>query len=302
MLTIYNFSSTEKGVQNSKQFYNFARYVIEILTQMKRFFTAFLCISLLLSSISSYAWGPKGHDVVAAIAEQHLTKKARKALNELLDGKSIVYYSSWMDNIQNSPYWENGYNKTKTWHYANVDKGLTYQTMKKNENGDVVTGLEFLTKELTENYDNLTDSMRVDYVKMIVHMVGDLHCPMHAGRLSDLGGNRMKVKWFGQNTNLHSVWDSKMIDSARKWSYTEWVEHLDRTSPKYRKGIMRGTYEEWFTETVDGAASIYDYVESLDSENPNLSYQFVYDFSPLLEDRLLVGGLRLAYVLNTIFG
>ena len=276
--------------------------MIEILTQMKRFFTAFLCISLLLSSISSYAWGPKGHDVVAAIAEQHLTKKARKALNELLDGKSIVYYSSWMDNIQNSPYWENGYNKTKTWHYANVDKGLTYQTMKKNENGDVVTGLEFLTKELTENYDNLTDSMRVDYVKMIVHMVGDLHCPMHAGRLSDLGGNRMKVKWFGQNTNLHSVWDSKMIDSARKWSYTEWVEHLDRTSPKYRKGIMRGTYEEWFTETVDGAASIYDYVESLDSENPNLSYQFVYDFSPLLEDRLLVGGLRLAYVLNTIFG
>lgn len=269
---------------------------------MKRFFTAFLCISLLLSSISSYAWGPKGHDVVAAIAEQHLTRKARKALNELLDGKSIVYYSSWMDNIQNSPYWENGYNKTKTWHYANVDKGLTYQTMKKNENGDVVTGLEFLTKELTENYDNLTDSMRVDYVKMIVHMVGDLHCPMHAGRLSDLGGNRMKVKWFGQNTNLHSVWDSKMIDSARKWSYTEWVEHLDRTSPKYRKGIMRGTYEEWFTETVDGAASIYDYVESLDSENPNLSYQFVYDFSPLLEDRLLVGGLRLAYVLNTIFG
>ena len=276
--------------------------MIEILTQMKRFFTAFLCISLLLSSISSYAWGPKGHDVVAAIAEQHLTKKARKALNELLDGKSIVYYSSWMDNIQNSPYWENGYNKTKTWHYANVNKGLTYQTMKKNENGDVVTGLEFLTKELTENYDNLTDSMRVDYVKMIVHMVGDLHCPMHAGRLSDLGGNRMKVKWFGQNTNLHSVWDSKMIDSARKWSYTEWVEHLDRTSPKYRKGIMRGTYEEWFTETVDGAASIYDYVESLDSENPNLSYQFVYDFSPLLEDRLLVGGLRLAYVLNTIFG
>ena len=276
--------------------------MIEILTQMKRFFTAFLCISLLLSSISSYAWGPKGHDVVAAIAEQHLTKKARKALNELLDGKSIVYYSSWMDNIQNSPYWENGYNKTKTWHYANVDKGLTYQTMKKNENGDVVTGLEFLTKELTENYDNLTDSMRVDYVKMIVHMVGDLHCPMHAGRLSDLGGNRMKVKWFGQNTNLHSVWDSKMIDSARKWSYTEWVEHLDRTSPKYRKGIMRGTYEEWFTETVDGAASIYNYVESLDSENPNLSYQFVYDFSPLLEDRLLVGGLRLAYVLNTIFG
>lgn len=269
---------------------------------MKKNVTAIICILLLLSSIPSFGWGAKGHDVVAAIAEKHLTKKARKAISELLDGKSIVYYSSWMDNIQNSPYWEDGYNQTKTWHYANVDKGHTYQTMKKNDKGDVITGLEFLTHELTENYDNLTDSMRVDYLKMVVHMVGDLHCPMHAGRLSDLGGNRTKVKWFGQNTNLHSVWDSKMIESARKWSYSEWVEHLDRTDRKFKNSVMRGSYEEWFTETVEGAASIYDYVERIDRTNPNLSYQFVYDFSPLLEDRLLVAGYRLAYVLNTIFG
>lgn len=112
----------------------------------------------------------------------------------------------------------------------------------------------------------------------------------------------MKVKWFGQNTNLHSLWDSKMIDSARKWSYSEWVEHLDRADKKFRKSVMRGTYEEWFADTVAGAASIYEYVESMGVENPNLSYQYVYDFSPLLEDRLLVGGYRLAYVLNTIFG
>ena len=175
-----------------------------------------LCVLALLSSIPSFGWGQKGHDVVASIAENHLTRKTRKALDKLLDGKSIVYYSSWMDNIQNSPYWENGYNKTKTWHYANVDKGHTYQTMTRNEKGDVITGLEMITKEMTENYKNLTDSMKVDYVKMIVHMVGDLHCPMHAGRLSDRGGNGTKVKWFGQPTNLHSVWDSKMIDSARR--------------------------------------------------------------------------------------
>ena len=269
---------------------------------MKKILVAAMSMIMLLSSISAFGWGPKGHDVVAAIAEQHLTKKAKKAIDEILDGKSIVYYSSWMDNIQNSPYWENGYNKTKTWHYANVDKGHTYQTMSKNEAGDVITGLEFLTKELTENYDNLTDSTRADYVKMIVHMVGDMHCPMHAGRLSDRGGNGTKVKWFGQNTNLHSIWDSKMIDSARKWSYSEWVDQLDRTDKKFKSSVMRGTYEEWFKETVEGAASIYEYVESMGKDNPNLSYQFVYDFSHLLEDRLLVGGYRLAYVLNMIFG
>ena len=64
---------------------------------------------------------------------------------------------------------------------------------------------------------------------------------------------------------------------------------------------MRGTYEEWFNDTVTYAASIYDYVEGIEQENPNLSYQFVYDFSPLLEEQLMNGGYRLAHVLNTIF-
>ena len=261
-----------------------------------------LSVMVTIAGQSAFAWGAKGHDVVAAIAEQNLTKKAKKALDELLDGKSIVYYSSWMDNIQNSPNWKNGYDKTKTWHYANVDKGFTYQTMEKNEKGDVVTALNELTRELTENYDNLTDSMKVDYVKMIVHMVGDLHCPMHAGRLSDRGGNALKLKWFGQNTNLHSIWDSKLIESAKKWSYTEWANQLDRKNAKFKKSIVQGTYEDWFNVTVQKAAELYDYVERNADAPQNYSYQYVYDFSPMLEESLLLGGYRLAYVLNTIFG
>lgn len=268
---------------------------------MKRLAITLMSIIMLMDFTSAYAWGPKGHDVVAAIAEQHLTPKARRKINKLLEGKSIVYYSSWMDNIQNSPYWEYGYNKTKTWHYANVDKGMTYETMPKNENGDVVNGLEMLTKEMTENYRELTDSMKVDYLKMIVHMVGDLHCPMHAGRLSDRGGNQVKVMWFRNETSLHSVWDSKMIDSARQWSYSEWCEQLDRKNRKYRKEIVKGDYEDWFMKTVEEAARLYDYVESTGEIVPSLSYQFVYDFTPLLEEQLLNAGYRLAHVLNEIF-
>ena len=256
---------------------------------------------MLFDATAAFGWGSKGHDIVAAIAEQHLTPKAKRKINKLLDGKSIIYFSSWMDNIQNSPYWENGYNLTKTWHYANVDKGLNYDTMQKNPAGDVVTGLEKLTDEMMNNYDNLTDSMRVDYLKMIVHMVGDLHCPMHAGRLSDRGGNGTKVMWFRNETNLHSVWDSRMIESARTWSYSEWCEQLDRKDRKYRKSISDGSYEEWFSDTVEEAARIYEYVEASEEIVQVLSYQFVYDFSPLLEEQLLNAGYRLAHVLNTIF-
>ena len=53
--------------------------------------------------------------------------------------------------------------------------------------------------------------------------------------------------------------------------------------------------------TVENAAEIYDYVERQEKAEPNLSYQFVYDFSPMLEEQLLLGGLRLAHVLNSIF-
>ena len=264
------------------------RIIISILT------------GVMLCNLPSFAWGPKGHDIVSAIAEQNLTRKARKALDKLLDGHSIIYYSSWMDNLRNSPYWESSYHVTRTWHYANVDEGHTYQTMPKCKEGDVVGELNRITYELKENYANLTDSMRVDYVKMVIHMVGDLHCPMHAGRLSDRGGNGVKVKWFGQPTNLHSVFDSHMIDSSRKWSYSEWALHLDIKGRKFKKEAVSGTYEEWFSNTVQNAFRIYDYID--DRKSDGLSYRFVYDFSPMIEESLLLGGLRLASVLNHIFG
>lgn len=268
---------------------------------MKKITALLVISSLFMGLTSAYAWGPKGHDIVAAIADQHLTKKTKKQIEKLLDGKSIIYYSSWMDNIQNSPEWKDGYDKTKTWHYANVDKGYTYQTMNKNPKGDVVSALDSLTREMKFNYDNLTDSLRCDYLKMIVHMVGDLHCPMHAGRLSDRGGNSTKVKWFNSMTNIHSVWDSKFIESARKWSYTEWCWNLDRTDKEYQKNITSGTIEEWFNETVHKAHEVYDYIDCSNKDIPNFSYQFMYDFSPTLEEQLLKGGYRLAHILNSIF-
>lgn len=269
---------------------------------MKKLFVTLSVAALsLLNMTSSFAWGPVGHDVVAAIAEAHLNDKAKERLSELLDGRSLVYYSSWLDNVQNSPYWKDGYDQTKTWHYANVDKGNTYQTQPKNPAGDVVTAVTMLTDKLANDYENLTDSMRVDYVRMVVHLVGDMHCPMHAGRLTDLGGNRTKVRWFGRQTNLHSVWDSKIVESSRKWSYTEWREQIDRTSDEFKTEVCEGTYEEWFMGTVEAAAALYDEIESL-GENPNLSYQYVFDHSALVEQQFLLGGYRLAHVLNSIFG
>ena len=70
---------------------------------MKQVFITFISVIMLFDATSAFGWGSKGHDIVAAIAEQHLTPRAKRKINKLLDGKSITYYSSWMDNIQNSP-------------------------------------------------------------------------------------------------------------------------------------------------------------------------------------------------------
>lgn len=259
--------------------------------------------SLILSAIllavncqAAFGWGQKGHDIVAYIAQQHLTKKAQKAIGEILDGRSIVYYSSWMDNLQNSPAWQDGYDATATWHYANVDEGHTYETMRKEPKGDVLTALEMVISKLKS--DTLTDSLRSDYLRMLVHMVGDMHCPMHAGRLSDLGGNQHQIRFFGQETNLHSIWDTAMIDTAHKWSYTEWQRQLDRYTKKERQAIAEGTLYDWFVETVAAAKMLYDATPV----GAELGYRYLYDFTPLLETQLLHAGYRLAAILNDIFG
>ena len=266
---------------------------------MRRFFhIALIFIFLFSASTEAFAWGQKGHDIVASIAEKHLTRKARKNLNVILGGKSLVYYSSWMDNVQNSPYWKGGYDRTKTWHYFNVDEGYTPETMPRNPNGDVLSALDMLIDSLGNHRSELSDSVKFDYLRMLIHLVGDVHCPMHVGRLSDRGGNELSVKWFGSKTNLHSVWDSKLIESVHSWSYTEWQQNLDRCTKTEFKEMSSGTPKDWLTETWKITVGIYDYIKP----DENYSYKYRYDYAPIVEHQLLVAGYRLAALLNRIFG
>ena len=255
---------------------------------------AFIFLAMLIPAMA-FAWGAKGHDIVACVAEKNISKKTRRAVEKVLDGHSMVYVANWMDNASHTK----EYAYTKTWHYVNVDpKEQTYFNSEKEAKGDVVTAINSIVANLKSG--DLNPEEERAQLMMLIHLVGDMHCPMHAGRRTDRGGNGFKLKWFGQNTSLHSLWDSKIIESARTWSYTEWRDHLDTVSKKYKKEVMKGTYEEWFTATVSNAALLYEYQEALGDGRMN-PYEYVYKFSPMLEEQLLLGGLRLAYVLNSIF-
>ena len=265
---------------------------------MKKISIAIACFIMLFNSLSALAWGPMGHDVVAAIAEQNLTRKAKKNLDKLLGGHSIVYYSSWMDNIQNSPYWNDGYNQTKTWHYANVDKGHTYQTMPKNEKGDVVTALTKLTWELTENDANLTDSMRVDYVKMIVHMMGDMHCPMHIVYLPDnVNKGHYFVYWKGKQQKMHVIWDGRIFDDYYKWGFLDMAYLVDTATPEQIAEITKGTVYDYASNSArDSWPVVSQYVEG----DP-LPKSYATDVRSILFSQLRNGGYRLAAIFNEAF-
>ena len=157
---------------------------------MKRLILTSLC---LLFARGAFAWGQKGHDVTAYIAECRLTPEAAEKVRKALDGYSPVYIANWLDFAS---YWPE-YAYSKTWHYLNIDEGETLESMSRNPGGDVLTAVTRLTEKLKSG--RLTPEEETLSLKMLIHLVGDMHCPMHLGRLSDLGGNKRPVRFFGRD-------------------------------------------------------------------------------------------------------
>lgn len=135
-------------------------------------------------------------------------------------------------------------------------------------------------------------------LKLLVHFTGDIHQPMHMGRLSDRGGNGVKIKYFNRDRNLHGVWDSDLVESAHNWTYTEWQDQIDRATDAQEAAIISTTDpDDWGRETHELAKQVYDKTP----EGTNISYDYIADWTPLIEQQLLKGGLRLAHLLNTLF-
>ncbi|MEZ3525407.1 MAG: S1/P1 nuclease [Muribaculaceae bacterium] len=255
---------------------------------MKHFLISAAMLSL---SLAAFGWGQKGHDTVVYIAENHLTDATKAAVDSLFDGKSPVYWANWLDNASHTP----EYAYTKTWHYKNVDADRTYDDMPANPAGDAIGAIKQQIEILSNPATTKPEAQLA--LKILIHVVGDMHQPMHMGHATDLGGNRTKVKFFGRDTNLHSIWDSNLVESAHKWSYTEWQQQLDRLSPEEEVLVVQGTVDDWGRETIEITRDVYNFFQP----GLNVSYDQVAYWAPTIEQQLLRGGLRLAHVLNTIY-
>ena len=120
---------------------------------------------------------------------------------------------------------------------------------------------------------------------------------MHLGHASDLGGNRVKMKFFDRNTNLHSIWDSSLVESGHKWSYTEWQQQIDTTDPEKIAAITKGSVDDWARETYNIATQCSVYFRP----GNKVMYNDIARWTPVIEQQFLRGGLRLAHILNSIY-
>ncbi len=240
-------------------------------------------------NLVGFGWGVTGHRAIGLIAQRHLSAKAGKKIRQLFGQESLAMVSTWMDEIRS----DSTYNYTSDWHWVTVETGKTYDESPKNPNGDVIMTIERLVAELKSG--KLDNQTQIAHIKMLVHLVGDIHQPLHVSCCDDKGGNNVRVKWFRNETNLHSVWDSNMIDDT-KLSYTELADALGEPTKATIAGWQKKSVREWATESMTYRTPLYAVGDG------NLSYKYSYKNLDTAKYRILQAGIRLAGILNLVYG
>lgn len=264
---------------------------------MKKIILSLLVLNFSLAPLSSlFAWGPSGHRIIAEIAERNLNKKAKKQVKEILKGYPMAYWSSWADNLRSDT--TDRWKHTYVWHYVNIPGDLQKEEAVNALHNIEQENVYRVIPQLCEKMKNggLSDEEKSTTLYFLIHLLGDLHQPMHIGRAEDLGGNKITVYWFGTPTNIHAVWDDSLIN-YEKYSYTEYTDILNRLSPKEKEALQSGTIEDWLFDTYQISNEIYSSIKNEDK----LSYSYPYKYKRTVELQLQRAGLRLAAVLNSIF-
>jgi nuclease S1 len=264
-------------------------------------FTAILAVLFILNlAPQTWAWGPLGHRVVGQFAERHLTAKTREAVKILLEpGETLADCSNWADehvrDIKGSG----------CWHYVDVplsepryDSRFSAPVPEKGCIVDKIAEFRAILKDQSKTIQERRLALR-----FVVHLVEDLHMPLHVGDNHDRGGNDIQVRWLESGSNLHRVWDSQMIEQTGN---TEefWLANLhELDTESNRDKWMSGSVEDWATESLLLARVAH---QIPGTGAPIMSGQELGDpyhraNLPAVRQRLAQAGVRLAWVLNEAF-
>ncbi len=245
------------------------------------------------------AWGPLGHRVVAELAQQHLSPAAEAEVERLLapeHTKLLADIANWPDQMQDDPAMKSLWKQTRSQHYINFRGGSSCDYVPPRDCRDgrcVVGGLQHYVAVLGDR--SQPDSVRRQALKFVVHFVGDIHQPLHAGYRDDKGGNTYQVQFDGKGMNLHRVWDSSML-YTRHLDWQQYAQRLDSIGPiKLPPPIapLDNPYAQWAEESCRITAE-----QDFYPTNHQITPAYVRTWLPLADRRLREAGRRLAQVLN----
>lgn len=269
-----------------------------------------LAVLPLLVPQSAAAWGPEGHIMVARIAELNLSDKAKEQIKKLLEEKSIAdsRNANWADYIKKSAAYRDKYPNNGTYHYVDIPVDTSkYEPEKQCKDGTcIIDRIEAFRKVLAD--PKAEDLDRKEALLFLVHLVGDLHQPLHcAERNADRGGNSYSVRYLGdrgKDLNLHKVWDMNLVrdilDDLEPLDKAQRLNHGIKAED--RKTWEKGKAQDWAMEAHQVAKDVVykDVPEDKGNEKPpfNLDENYVKRGKPVVEDQIKKAGIRLAKVLN----
>ena len=238
-------------------------------------------------------WGQSGHRIIARTAALQLSGDATRAVRRLLQGASLASVSTWADDVRTER------PATGPRHYVNIPIwDGTWRPALCPRDECVIGTLVAQQKILADRSRSRAE--REEALKWVVHLVGDLHMPLHVGDRGDRGGNDVRLEFGGRQTNLHSLWDTGMISASGhgEEGYVRMLRDRIRRRGDLRQ-IAAGSVLDWAMESHGVARDVaYPFLP----RSLVIDQDYVETARPILEDRLLRASVRLAAILEQALG
>jgi hypothetical protein len=250
----------------------------------KNFFSLIITLSLFTSN-NCLAWGEKGHALVAEVALNYLDANTKKIVTQYLDGMSFQDAANWMDDIKS----DKKYDYMRKLHYINADRG---QSIIPNNEENIIGALTKTIDEL-RNYKSLSKEDVKIKICIIFHLIGDLHQPLHVGYSVDRGGNNFQINFYGKGTNLHSFYDSGIIE-YKQLTLSECLKAKKYTKEEITE-IEKINVVDWANQSRSYLKKIYN------TGNHKIDDTYINNNYPIIKEQIIKAGIRLSSILEDIF-
>lgn len=261
------------------------------------------CLGLLIFNQKLYAWGSLAHRTSAEIAWQILDVETKKKVNSILQNDDFIQASTWADSARGNPEW-----KFSIWyHFEKAPDNYSYlenlkrQDTRTHQLGGLIEAL-YVAEDMLLKTSSSQEEKNIA-LKFIIHLISDIHQPLHTGRVEDNSGNKIPVQWLGQKLNLHQVWDSQIIALGHK----EILDSLDykKSAKLYADYLLTKNqhfipeerlflkYDDWMHESMIPREAAYLYKD--DSEE-----KYTQRFLNTIDERVFISGVRMAHVIHRL--